>query len=103
MCNAINECDALFSSRTVFSLGFRMEFLMRHVHIVVIAQGECCKTYGLYPKRKGEGEILILVRLYVGSYQTLSTWALTKLLDIDRTIYTWGFYIVIINIQKNKE
>jgi hypothetical protein len=29
------------------------------------------KTYGLYPRRKGEGEILILVRLYVGYYQTL--------------------------------
>ena len=31
-------------------------------------RGECYKTYGLYPRRKGEGGILILVRLYVGSY-----------------------------------
>jgi len=29
----------------------------------------CCKTYGLDPRRKREGGILILVCLYVGSYQ----------------------------------
>jgi hypothetical protein len=42
---------------------------MRHVHIVVIAQGECRKTYRLYPRMKGEEGIRILIRLYVGSYQ----------------------------------
>ena len=30
-------------------------------------------------------------------------WALTKLLDLGRTIYMWEFYIVITNIKKNKE
>jgi hypothetical protein len=47
-----------------------------------------------YPKRKGEGGILILVRLYVGSNQTLS---------LDMTIYTWELYVVITNIRRNKE
>jgi len=60
---------------------------MSHAHIVVVAQGECCKTYGFYPRRKGGGGILILVRSYVGSYQTLR---------LSRTI-------IITNIQMNKE
>jgi hypothetical protein len=63
-----------FLQEPFFPLSFRMEFLMRHLHIVVIGQGGCCKIYGLYPRRKGEGIILILVYLYVGSYQTLRPW-----------------------------
>ena len=70
---AMQLTNAIYSflHEPFFPLDFRMEFLMRHVHIVVIAQGECCKTYGLYPRRKGEDGITILVHLYVGSYQTL--------------------------------
>jgi hypothetical protein len=65
-------------------LDFRMEFLMRYVHIVVIVQG------GVLIRRKEEGGISILVRLYVGSYQTLRPW--------QDYIYTWELYVVIINI-----
>jgi hypothetical protein len=38
MCNIINEYDILFSSRTFFLLYFRLKFLMRHVHIMVVVQ-----------------------------------------------------------------
>ena len=31
------------------------------------------------------------------------TWTLTKTLGLGRTIYTWELYVVIINIQRNKE
>ena len=30
-------------------------------------------------------------------------WALTKTLRLGRTIYTWELYVVITNIQRNKE
>jgi hypothetical protein len=72
-----------------------MEFLMRHVHIMVIVQGECCKTYGLYSRRKGEGEIWILVFFVCGH--------LPKIICLGRTIYMWELYIVITNIERNKE
>ena len=45
-------------------------------------------------EKKGGGRILILVYLYVGSY---------KLLGFGRTIYMWELYVVIKNIQRNKE
>jgi hypothetical protein len=54
-----------------------------------------CKTYGLYYGRKGEGGIIILVRLYVNSYQTLRPW--------QSYIYTWELYVVITNIQSNNK
>jgi hypothetical protein len=41
------------------------------------------------PRRKGEGGILCGL--------------LPKLLALGRTIYTWELYVVITNIQRNKE
>jgi hypothetical protein len=41
---------------------------------MVRSRSESSKTYGLYPKKKKEEGILILVRLYVVSYQTLRLW-----------------------------
>ena len=64
-----------FLQELFFPLGFRMEFLMRHVHIVVIAQGECCKTYGLWNIERGEGGILILVRLLYGRLPNSRTYS----------------------------
>jgi hypothetical protein len=53
---------------------------------------ECCKTCRLYPERKGkgEGEILILVRLYVGLYQTLRPWQSYIYMGVVRCNYQYS-------------
>ena len=62
-----------------------------------LRHGGCCcpKIYGLYLIRKEEGRIIILVRLYVSSYQTLRPW--------HDYICTWELYVIITNIEMNKE
>ena len=66
---------------------------MRHMNIVVIAEGECCKTYGLVKERKK----------WKPNPSPFVCVLLPKLLGLGRTIYTWELYFVIINIQRNKE
>jgi len=71
MCNTINECDVLFSPRTIFSTGFSDGvFNEACAYRGNRPRGSVVKHTDCILKRKGEGEILILVRLYVDSYQT---------------------------------
>ena len=69
MCNAIMNVMYSFLQEPFFPTGFSDGFFDEAcAYRGSRANGECCKTYGLYPRRKGEGGILNLVHLYVDSY-----------------------------------
>jgi hypothetical protein len=59
-----------FLQEPFFSLDFRIEFNEASAYRGNCPMGSVVKHMD-YPKRKGERGILILVRLYMGSYQTL--------------------------------
>ena len=94
MCNPNNECNVLFSPRTVFPTRFSDEvFNEACAYRGNRLRGSVVKHTNFYPRRKGEGILILVVRM----------WVFTKLLGLGRAIYTWELYVVIINIQRNKE
>jgi hypothetical protein len=69
MCNAINECNVLFSPRTVFSIGFSDRvFNEAYASRGNRPRGSVVKYTDSIIEGKEKRGILILVRLYVGSY-----------------------------------
>ena len=75
MCNQQERyICTLFFINHFFHWVFRMEFLTKH-NIMVITQGKCRKTYGLWNIGRGEGGILILVRLLCGRLPNSRTYS----------------------------
>jgi hypothetical protein len=91
MCNAINECDVLFSLRTIFPIGFSDRgfngiYAYRGNH----PKGSIVKHIDLILEGKKEED---------PNPSPFVCGLSPKLLDLGRAIYMWELYVIITNIQ----